>query len=129
MSKTPDNKKRILVIDDEEILTRTFSKLLEKQGYEVFVAKNGGDALAMVEVETFDLIISDIRMPGKNGVDVIKAVQDFMDANQKRRVPVIFITGFADDQVEKKARELGPVAYLFKPFDVRELIDVVSSAV
>ena len=110
-------------------MTRTFTLLLERNGYEVFVAKNGTDALAMVEDENFDLIICDIRMPGRNGVEIIKAIQDLMTSNKKRELPVIFITGFADDQIEKQAKELKPVAYLFKPFDVRELIEVVSTTV
>ena len=68
-------------------------------------------------------------MPGKNGVELIKTIQDMMTSNKKRELPVIFVTGFADAQIEKQAKELKPVAYLFKPFDVKELIKVVSSTV
>ena len=71
----PD-KKRILVIDDEELLIKTFDRLLEKQGYEVYTVKNGADAIVMVEEEQFDLIITDIRMPGDDGVETIKKIDE-----------------------------------------------------
>lgn len=109
--------KKILVIDDEEILTRTFTLLLEKSGYQVYTAKNGADAEVLAEEEPFDLIICDIRMPGVNGVQIIKAVRSLRRDHPNKAIPVIFITGFADEAIEKEARQLGPLAYLYKPFD------------
>lgn len=111
--------KRILVVDDEEILTRSFSRLLEKAGYEVFTAKNGGDAVVYCDEADFDLIICDVRMPGLNGVDAIKNILE------KKKINVIFITGYADANLEKSAKELNPVAYLSKPFDVQNLLQIV----
>ena len=67
--------KTILVIDDEELIVRSLKKLLEKKGFTVFIAKNGQDALAMIEVEEFDLIVVDIRMPGMNGVETIESIK------------------------------------------------------
>ena len=62
--------KNILIIDDEELIIKSLKKLLEKNGYSVFIAKNGQDALVMAEEESFDLIVADIRMPGvKRGGD------------------------------------------------------------
>src|SRR3989338_2730017 len=115
--------KKILVIDDEELLIRTMSKLLEKSGYEVYTAKNGMDAEAMAEEENFDLIISDIRMPGMNGVKTVEAVQELLKAAGKPAIPVIFVTGFADEAIEAEAKKLKPLAYLYKPFDVKEILE------
>jgi CheY-like chemotaxis protein len=108
--------KRILVIDDEELLTRTFSILLERNGYEVYVVKNGEDARVAAEEEEFDLIICDIRMPGLNGVETIKAIKVSGTTNNKN-APVIFITGFADDEALREAHQLKPLECLRKPFD------------
>jgi len=109
--------KKILVIDDEEIIIKSLSKLLEKNGYEVFIAKNGQDALVMVEEVEFNLVIADIRMPGMNGVETVESI--------KKKIPTIFITGYADEDIEKKAQDLDPIAYIYKPFDIKELVDKI----
>lgn len=116
--------KKILVIDDEELIIKSLSRLLEKNGYEPFVVKNGQDALIVSEEEEFDLILADIRMPGINGVEAVKSIYEKMEAKGKR-IPVIFITGYADAQVEKEAAALNPAAYIYKPFDIKELVDKV----
>src|SRR3990167_9502264 len=116
-------KKKILIIDDEELIIKTLSKLLERSGFEILVAKNGQDALAMIEEESFDLIIADIRMPGINGIDTVKGIHDILQAKQLKKVPVIFITGYADEKIEQEARNLMPVDYIYKPFDIATLLD------
>ena len=110
-------KPKILVIDDEEILTKTFARLLEKQGYEVFVAKRGADALEMAEEERFDLVICDIRMPGIDGVETIRHLREVFERKGEKPPPDIFITGYADQAAHDRAAELAPAAYIYKPFD------------
>ena len=119
--------KKILVIDDEELITRSLTNLLERNKFEVFVAKNGQDALIMVEEEKFDLIISDIRMPGMNGVEVVKNIFSNLEKTGQRRPPIVFITGYADEECEKKTKELNAIAYIYKPFDISELIERVEA--
>ena len=121
--------KKILVIDDEELLTKTFTRLLEKNGYEVYTAKNGSDAKVLAEEEAFDLIICDIRIPGKNGVEIIREIQPALAEKDKNKIPVIFLTGFADSKLEREAQALDPIAYIFKPFDVGKLLEVIESTV
>lgn len=116
--------KKILVIDDEELIIKSLSRLLEKSGYEPFVVKNGQDALIVSEEEDFDLILADIRMPGINGVDAVKSIYEKAQVKGKK-IPVIFITGYADSEVEKEAETLNPTAYIYKPFDIKELVDKV----
>ncbi|MCM8781916.1 MAG: response regulator [Candidatus Omnitrophica bacterium] len=115
--------KKILIIDDEELIIRSLSKLLEKNGYEVFVAKKGQDALLMFEEETFDLLIVDIRMPGMNGIETTQGIYKILEEKSPKRLPTIFITGYADQKIEKEARALKPAAYIYKPFDIEELVD------
>ena len=125
MTITPDDKKRILVIDDEELLIRSMSRLLEKFGHQVYTAKNADDAEAMAEEEEFDLIICDIRMPGKNGVEIVKTIQRFLVSKKRQKIPIIFVTGFVDEQIEQEAKKLEPLAYLLKPFDLEELMGII----
>lgn len=119
-------QKKILVIDDEEILTATFVKLLETAGYGVLVASRGEDAVVMAEEDDFDLIICDIRMPGQDGV---KTIQQIRNLRGEKKIPVIFITGYADEILEKEANRLDPVAYIYKPFDAFKLLDIIKKAV
>ena len=120
--------KKILVIDDEEIIIKSLSKLLEKNGFEVFVAKNGQDALVMVEEVEFDLILADIRMPGMSGVETVEQIYKKKQEAQNRRIPTIFITGYADETIEAKAKKLEPLAYIYKPFDTEKLLETIKKA-
>ncbi len=117
--------KNILIIDDEELIIKSLKKLLEKNGYSVFIAKNGQDALVMAEEESFDLIVADIRMPGLNGVETIQAIYEGLGQKGLKDIPAIFITGYADEEIQRKAEALKPVAYIYKPFDIAELVDKV----
>ena len=115
---------KILIIDDEEILAKTFRLLLQKTGYDVYSVKNGRDAQIMAEEEDFELIICDIRMPGMDGVETMRAIQA-----KGKKTPVIFVTGFADDALESKAKECHPIAYLYKPFDSHRFLTLIKEAI
>ena len=119
--------KKILVIDDEEMIIKSLEKLLEKNGYEVFVVKNGQDAIVMAEEETFDLLIADIRIPGISGVEAVEQI--YKNSKGRVKIPAIFITGYADDLMEKKAQKLSPVGYILKPFDTAELLNKIRSVI
>jgi DNA-binding response OmpR family regulator len=99
--------------------------LLEKNGFTVFVAKNGQDAIIMAEEENFDLIIADIRMPGINGVDTVQSIFENLENRKVSKIPTIFITGYADKDIKQRATALKPIAYIYKPFDISELVNKV----
>lgn len=120
--------KQILVIDDEELITKSLVLALEKSGYEVLVAKHCDEALAMAEAIDFDLIISDIRMPGVDGIETVRRILDLMTKRGIRHAPRIFMTGYADQGAEEKAQTLKPKAYIFKPFDLIEFLAEVRAA-
>ncbi len=117
--------KNILVIDDEELIIRSLTKLLQNKGFNVLVAKRGQDALIMAEEEEFGLIIADIRMPGMNGVEIVKAILEKREESKRHKTPVVFITGYADAEIEGKAKKLHPVAYIYKPFDISDIIELI----
>ncbi|MFA5410594.1 MAG: response regulator [Candidatus Omnitrophota bacterium] len=120
--------KKILLIDDEEMIIKSLKKLLEQNDFEVFLAKNGQDAAVMTEEERFDLVIADIRMPGLNGVETIRSIYEDLEKNKLKKIPAIFITGYADEETKEKAKALKPVAYIYKPFEIKELVDKVKAA-
>ncbi|MDD5069775.1 MAG: response regulator [Candidatus Omnitrophica bacterium] len=117
--------KKILVIDDEELIIRSLAKLLEKNGFNVFVAKTGEDAIVIADEEDFDLLIADIRMPGMDGTETVEAISKGLQNRGKKKLPVIFITGYADETTKEKAGNLNPVAYIYKPFDISVLVGKV----
>lgn len=120
--------KKILVIDDEELITKSLVLALEKSGYEVLVAKRCDDALAMAEAIDFDLIISDIRMPGIDGIETVRRILDLMITRKIKQAPRIFMTGYADPSAEESAETLKPNAYILKPFDLLEFLAQVKKA-
>ena len=119
--------KKILVIDDEELIIKSLRKLLEYNDFAVVVAKNGQDAITIAEEEKFDLIIADIKMPGINGVDSVQSIYEILTEKNTPKIPVIFITGYADSEIKDRAKLLNPVAYIYKPFDITELVGKIKA--
>lgn len=117
--------KKVLVIDDEEIIRMTVHDVLAKYGAEVIAARDGTEAMAFVRQREFDLVISDIRMPGNNGYDIFKAVKEIRPG-----CPVMFMTGFGYDPSHSiiRATPEGLAAVLYKPFKVDELLGEVRKA-
>jgi len=121
--------KKILIIDDEELITKSLLKLLSASGYSVVVVRSGADALAKVKEEDFDLIVSDVRMPGKDGIDTITEIRSYLSEKGKEQVPEILITGYADAQKYEQAMKLGVTEYLYKPFDREDFLCIVKKAI
>jgi CheY-like chemotaxis protein len=117
--------KKILVIEDETIITKSLKKLLEKNGYQVTVTNSGREAVKEAESQDFDLIVSDIRMPDLDGIETIKAIRKLRTGQNKPSVPEILITGYADEDKYKNAVELKVAAYLYKPFDTSDLLKAI----
>src|SRR3989338_5351215 len=95
--------KKVLVIDDDELVLKTLGALLKKQGYDYRLADQGEVALQYAKEIEFDIIFADIRMPKMNGVDAINFIQEQRKKDNKKDLPVIFITGYAEDSIHLKA--------------------------
>ena len=114
---TTSDSRRVLVVDDETDLIVTYIRLLERQGYRVVAAATRGDALTIVEREPLRLVISDLRLPDGDGLDVVRAV-----TTPPRATPAIVVTGFASDAARRSAFEAGASAYFAKPFSAPSLL-------
>ncbi len=107
---------KILVVDDEQSMRDFLAIMLNKEGHEVVTAKNGADALRAVQAEIFDLVITDVKMPGADGMEVLKSVKDISP-----ETVVIMITAFATTETAVEAMKIGAYDYIIKPFKVDEL--------
>jgi len=102
--------KRVLVVDDDPIVGKSFDRVLSPKGYAVISAANGAEALARLEAENYDMVYADIKMPGMDGIEVarrIKAARPWL--------PVVIVTGYGSEANEKAARALGVADFLKKP--------------
>jgi two-component system alkaline phosphatase synthesis response regulator PhoP/two-component system response regulator VicR len=115
----PEDKKKILVVDDERHIVRLVQVNLEKAGYEVVTASDGVEALEKVPAENPDMIVLDVMMPRMNGFDVLKKLQAD-PATQE--IPVIMLTAKAQDADIFKGWSSGVSSYLTKPFNPMELL-------
>ena len=117
MEKT---KKRVLVIDDDKSILRTFTRILQKNGYEVDVAETGKEALEKSQGQSYDLALIDIRLPDMDGTDLLIKMQKIIPDAAK-----IMITGFPSLETGIKALDEGADAYLVKPVKPEELLALI----
>lgn len=118
--------KRILVVDDEETILFTLERGLKKLGseYEVVTARNGHDALEQLKQGHYHLVITDLKMPGMDGVELTRAIQSLSPTTA-----VIWITAYGSHGSEAEARSLNVHSYLRKPLDIAEIRRIAREAV
>ena len=109
-------QRRILLIDDDELVLKSVKTLLEKEGYDCLAASSAQEGIGKLEKDgPFELILSDIRMPGKNGVEAAQEISRLFKDEARKGIPIVFITGYAELADQLKAEKLGEV--ILKPFD------------
>ena len=113
--------KPILIVDDEKNIRMTLSQSLESLGVETDTAGNGEEALAKLKEKDFGLILLDIRMPGMDGMEVLRQVREI-----RPDIRIIMITAYGTIESAVEAIKLGAVDFLQKPFDPDEIRDLVS---
>ncbi len=114
---------RILVVDDEPSILQVLKMNLDLEGYTTSLAGDGETALKRIEMEHPDLVVLDIMMPVLDGWEVLRRIREMPLARQPR---VVVLTARAGDQHVEKGLDLGADQYLTKPFDIDELLRVVS---
>jgi DNA-binding response OmpR family regulator len=110
-------KKTILVVDDDKSILRTFTRILQKSGYEIDVAETGKEAMEKAENRHYDLALVDIRLPDMDGTDLLAKLKKPLQHTVK-----IMITGFPSLETGVKALDEGADAYLVKPVKPQELL-------
>jgi DNA-binding response OmpR family regulator len=133
MMQFPPRRPRVLLAEDESEMRGLIARTLRKEQCEIVEARDGSQLIRLLIThllapsdgrDPVDLIISDIRMPGANGLDVISALR-----RQDTETPVILITAFGDSDTHLEAYQLGAVMVLNKPFEMEDLRLVVRSLV
>lgn len=115
-------RRRVLVVDDETDFLATYERLLRRQSYEVVTVTSRAAGLAALAGEPLDLVISDLRLPDGDGLDVVRAARDARDP-----VPVIVITGYPSDETRRAALAAGATMFLAKPFVAAVLLAAIRS--
>lgn len=113
-------KTRILIIDDDEIIRKSCEKVLTPEGYLTVTAETGNDGLKLLSKKNFDLVLTDLRMPDMNGIDVLKKIKEVWPD-----IEVIVITGYGTIKSAIDAIRYGAYDYVEKPFAPEELLNVV----
>src|SRR3989304_3585441 len=102
--------RKVLVVDDDPVVAKSFDRVLSARGYAVITAENGQEALNKLSGENYDVVFTDIRMPGMNGLEVaerVKASQPWL--------PVVIITGYGTEANEARAEAAGVCGFLRQP--------------
>jgi two-component system response regulator (stage 0 sporulation protein F) len=111
----------LLIVDDQPAICELLEEVFTSEGYQVETVLNGDQAVRTIHARTPDLIFMDINMPGKNGLETLKDVQDMISG-----VPVIMITAYGELDDVMKVRKLGLIQhYITKPFDIISLVKLV----
>jgi DNA-binding NtrC family response regulator len=114
---------KILLIEDDLGITDTLQRLLTSEGHEVTVEKRGDDGLTRAVKGSFNLVITDLRLPGLSGLDLIRQLH-----TAQPRLPIILTTAFGTTDTAIEATKLGAYDYLLKPFNIPQLLDLIQKA-
>ncbi|MFH1259113.1 MAG: response regulator [Elusimicrobiota bacterium] len=110
-------QENILVVDDEKSIQAICSRILKREGHAVDCANNGKEALDLLQVKQYKLIISDLKMPEMDGRELLKAVKE-----KYPQIIFMFITAYATTETAEELLKNGANEYLFKPFNIEDFI-------
>ena len=114
---------QILIVDDETIMRECLTDILSDQGYQVEAVASGNDALKRIDQNAFHIVISDIRMPGIDGEEVLRHA---LKRNPSSKI--ILITAYSMDLSGKSYLNQGAFGFILKPFDIEQIRNLVSQA-
>lgn len=114
--------KKLLIVDDQMGIRLLLDEVFRREGFATHLAANGMEALQLVEDESPDCILLDMKMPGIDGIEVLKRIK-----NGWPKIPVIMMTAYGEVEMTNDALKIGAVEYFTKPFDIYEVRDAVSA--
>lgn len=120
-----EKSKRILIVDDEETLTFSLyqSFIISKENYEVVTASSGTEAWEKFTEQPFDLVVTDITMPGLTGIELLKRIK-----SSHPQTHVIIMTAYGSDEKKEEAITHGAYRYVEKPFEIKLMKQIISEA-
>jgi DNA-binding response OmpR family regulator len=118
--------KKILIADDEPNIVAALEFLLQRNGYEVHVARNGDEALKILEASQPDLVLLDIMMPQRSGYEVCKCIRE---SAEWRHIKIIMLSAKGRDAEVSKGLAIGADLYVTKPFSTRDLLGNISALI
>lgn len=121
LTKKMEAEKAVLVVDDEKVIQDFFAKALAN--YRVLVASNGEEALSLIKKERCDLVLLDLKMPGIDGIETLRRIKE-IDKN----VAVVMLSAYGTLETNLEAARLGAYTSIAKPFDLKEMLVVIQSA-
>ena len=114
----------ILIVDDDQNIRKILRDLLDKEGFNVLTASDVDKALPLIDAKDLDIIVTDLKMPGKSGMDLLTLCHE-----KRPAVPVIMITAFGNVEAAVAAMKKGAYDFITKPFDENELLNVIEKAI
>jgi DNA-binding NtrC family response regulator len=117
-------KRRLLLVEDDEVFLRPLLRTLELKGYEVLPVQSGEEALEAVKAEDVDLVLTDRRLPGMDGVELVRQIK-----TEHPDLAVVVMTAYGTIESAVEAMRLGAEDYLVKPFEAAELLLVIRRAI
>ena len=115
--------RKVLIVDDDPVVRKSFDRVLSSKGYAVITAENGEEALRKLNEEKYDVVYTDIRMPGMSGLEVAEQVKA-----RKPWTPVVIITGYGTEAAEARAAAAGVSSFLHKPLSPEMIEDSARDA-
>ena len=118
--------KRILVVDDDEMVLMALDELLKPEGYEVRTFSSGHEALKSLDQEDYDLLMLDVIMSGMDGIELCKRIREREDYREK---PIVFLTAKSRDEDKVQCIEAGANLSLSKPISPDKLLEIISDTI
>lgn len=115
--------RKVLVVDDDPVVSKSFNRVLTQKGYLVVTAENAAQALERMNAQDYDVVFSDIKMPGMSGIELAEEIKA-----RKPWTPVVIVTGYGDKTNQERAKAAGVAAFLNKPVSPEMLQETAEHA-
>ena len=113
-------KLRILVVEDDDDMRESLGRILRRAGYQVQLARDGSEAITVLQAQPFHLVLTDLVMPRMGGLELLREIR-----RRERAVPVVLLTAFGKPAAFAEAMDLGAVGFITKPFHAKSLLAVI----
>ncbi|GAF21490.1 MULTISPECIES: response regulator [Shouchella] len=110
----------VMIVDDQFGIRVLLTEILQKDGYQMYQAANGKEALDIQELEEIDIVLLDMKIPGMDGVEILKKMKE-----RQPSIKVVMMTAYGELKMVNEALENGAISYMAKPFDIEDVRQVI----